>query len=206
MPPPADATAKRAARDALGIGQDAVLLGCVGRLVGLKNHRLLLGQVAPLARDIPALELVLIGDGPLGDELRAHAQALGIAGRVHFAGTRDDVDRLLPALDAFVLPSRTEGLSIALLEACAAGLPVVASAVGGNPEIIEDGRTGLLFPDDDGDALLATLRTLLADAPLRDRLGRDARAWVERHASLAAVRADYDAVYAQALGRPAACG
>ena len=200
MPPQADADARRSARAALGIGDHALLLGTVGRLVELKNHRLLLDQVAPLAADFPALQLVLVGDGPLRDELRAQARALGIDARVHFTGARDDVGRLLPALDAFVLPSRTEGLSIALLEACAAGLPVVASAVGGNPEIIEDGRTGLLFPSEDGAALEAALRRLLADHTLCAGLGRAARTWVEDHASLAAVRADYDAFYAQALG------
>src|SRR5690606_40112961 len=103
---------------------------------------------------------------------------LGMEARVRFAGARSDVGRLLPALDAFVLPSRTEGLSIALLEACAAALPVVASDVGGNPEIIRHGATGLLFPSDDGPALQAALRCLLADPPLRLSLGRAARAWV----------------------------
>ncbi|HEY4529603.1 MAG TPA: glycosyltransferase [Luteimonas sp.] len=206
MPPQADAAARRAARSALGIGDGALLLGTVGRLVELKNHRLLLDQVAPLAADFPRLRLVLIGDGPLREELQARTRALGIDSRVHFTGARDDVARLLPALDAFVLPSRTEGLSIALLEACAAGLPVVASAVGGNPEIIEDGHTGLLVPSDDAAALQAGLRRLLADDALRHRLGCAARAWVNAHASLAAVRTDYDALYAQALGSAVECG
>lgn len=204
MPARVCTESRAAARAALGIDPGALVLGSVGRLVALKNHRLLIEQVARLSREFPALQLLLVGDGPMRAGLEAQARASGAP--VRFAGARDDVEALLPALDAFVLPSHTEGLSIALLEACATGLPSVASHVGGNPEIIADGVTGLLFPDDDGDALAAALRRLLADPALRAPMGEAARAWVAANASMPALRADYDAFYARALGRAVECG
>jgi glycosyltransferase involved in cell wall biosynthesis len=188
------------ARDALGVPADALVIGCVGRLVELKNHRLLLDQVPALAAMFPDVRVLLIGDGPMRASLEDRARVLGIEAHVRFTGARDDVGRLLPALDVFALPSRTEGLSIALLEACAAALPVLASDVGGNPEIVRHGRTGLLFPSDDGAALRAALVQLLADRQLRASLGSAARAWVVHSASIDAMRASYDELYAEAIG------
>src|SRR5690606_36537490 len=109
------------ARSKLGLAADALVVGCVGRLVPLKNHRLLLEQVPGLQRAFPRLRVVLIGEGPLRQELLSLADTLGIADRVLLAGARSDVDAIVPAFDVFALPSLTEGLSIALLEACAAG-------------------------------------------------------------------------------------
>ncbi len=198
-----DGSRRAAARAALGLTEDARVVGCVGRLVGLKNHRLLLSRLPSLLQRHPSLTAVLIGDGPLRGELQAFAQELGIADRVRFAGARPDVADLLPAFDVFALPSLTEGLSIALLEACATGLAIVASDVGGNPEIVADGRTGLLFDPADGARLEAHLDALLGDAGLRERLGRAAREAVVRDASIQAMRERYARVYAQALGVPA---
>src|SRR5690606_37842155 len=188
-----------AARAALGLPADALVVGCVGRLVALKNHRLLLEQVPALAATFPRLHVVLLGDGPERAALERQARAPGFGGRVHFAGSRHDVPRLLAGIDVFALPSLTEGLSIALLEACAAGLPVVASDVGGHPELVRHDASGLLFPADDGPALRAALSRLLGDRPLRHALGSAARAWVAANASIEAMRANYDRLYAQAL-------
>ncbi|MCE7032676.1 glycosyltransferase [Lysobacter sp. GX 14042] len=206
LPPVAGPAERQSARARLGLAGDALVLGSVGRLVALKDHRLLLQELPALAHRFPALQLVLIGDGPLRTGLERTVASLGIADRVRFAGARGDVAQLLPALDVFVLPSRTEGLSIALLEACAAGLATVASAVGGNPEIVRDGDTGRLFASGDGATLRRTLESLLADPAARARLGGAARAWVGAHASMPALRTSYDAFYAQALGEPARCG
>ncbi|MEN1972035.1 glycosyltransferase [Luteimonas sp. MJ204] len=200
VPPSPGAIDRADARDALGVPADALVIGCVGRLVELKNHRLLLDQVPALAAMFPDVRVLLIGDGPMRASLEDRARVLGIEAHVRFTGARDDVGRLLPALDVFALPSRTEGLSIALLEACAAALPVLASDVGGNPEIVRHGRTGLLFPSDDGAALRAALAQLLADRQLRASLGSAARAWVVASASIDAMRASYDALYAEAIG------
>lgn len=192
------------ARTALGVSPDTVLLGCVGRLVELKNHRFLLERMPALCRVHPGIALVLVGGGPLEDELRAHADALGLGDRVRILGARTDTAELLSAMDVFVLPSLTEGLSIALLEACAAGLPVVATAVGGNPEIVTDAVTGRLVEPGDAGALHDALLELATDAGMRHRLGDSARRWVEAHGSVEAMQQCYHALYLDALDGAAA--
>ena len=107
------------------------------------------------------------------------AADLGLAGRVHFLGQRDDIPDLLAALDIFVLPSHSEGVSLALLEAMAAGLPVIATAVGGLPEVVTDGVNGLLIPPQDPEALAQALARLLDDPALAKKLGENARQHVE---------------------------
>lgn len=182
-------------RDELGIAQDALVIGTVGRLVELKNQRLLLEAAALLRPSRPGLVVVLAGDGPLRDELASLARQLGMQDGVVFTGPRQDIPRLLNAFDLFALPSRTEGLSIALLEACAAGLPLIATRVGGNDEIVQAHQTGLLVPSDDVSALRAALSRLLEDPAQRLRMGENARRWVVEHGSIEAMRENYDALY-----------
>jgi glycosyltransferase involved in cell wall biosynthesis len=188
-------------RDELGIAQDALVIGTVGRLVELKNQRLLLEAAALLRPSWPGLVVVLAGDGPLRDDLVSLARQLGMQDGVVFTGPRQDVPRLLNAFDVFALPSRTEGLSIALLEACAAGLPLVATRVGGNDEIVQEHQTGLLIPSDDVSALRAALSQLLEDPAQRLRMGENARRWVVEHGSIEVMRENYDALYTSASGR-----
>jgi glycosyltransferase involved in cell wall biosynthesis len=187
------------ARERLGLAPSIPVIGCVGRLVPLKNHRLMIDVLPALLRAHPQTKLVLVGYGELEATLREQAAAAGVAEHVVFTGQRADVSDLLPAFDVFALPSRTEGLSIALLEACATGLAVVATAVGGNTEIIRDGETGLLIPPDVAGPLQQALLALLDDAELRTRLGRSASDWVAAHASIEALCATYDAFYRRAL-------
>lgn len=196
-------TAERrlAARTALGLPADALVVGTVGRLVALKNQGLLLELLPRLRRAHPSLRLALIGGGVLDDALKAQARELGITDSVLFAGERKQVADLLPAFDVFALPSLTEGLSIALLEASATGLAIVASRVGGNPEIIRDEDTGLLVEPANAPALEGALSRLLEDAALRGRLGSNARNWVAEHASLTAMGQAYDRFYRDALAR-----
>jgi len=188
-------------RDELGIAQDALVVGTVGRLVELKNQRLLLEAAALLRPSWPGLVVVLAGDGPLRDDLVSLARQLGMQDSVVFTGPRQDVPRLLNAFDVFALPSRTEGLSIALLEACAAGLPLVATRVGGNDEIVQEHQTGLLIPSDDVSALRAALSQLLEDPAQRLRMGENARRWVVEHGSIEVMRENYAALYTSASGR-----
>ncbi|MBJ7574520.1 glycosyltransferase [Luteimonas sp. MC1828] len=198
----ADPVAARVdARRALGLSEhDGPVIGCVGRLVELKNHRIVLEQVPALLASFRRLKVVLVGEGPLSADLQALADGLGIADRVLLSGPRNNVQALLPAFDVFALPSLTEGLSIALLEACAAGLAVVAGRVGGNVEVISDGDNGRLFAPTDGTALQGILHELLRDDALRGRLGAAARHRVELHGSVDVMRASYDAFYQRALG------
>ncbi len=144
---------------------------------------------------------VFIGDGPLRTALQEQAQALGIAQRVHVLGRRDDVPALLSQLDIFVLTSRSEGMSNTILEAMATGLPVVATAVGGTPEMVLDGETGRLVPPDDPEALERALTPLLIDAAPRRRMGQQARRRVESRFSLPAMVQAYETLYEQLLTR-----
>ncbi len=191
---------RRRAREALGLAESALVVGCVGRLVAIKNHALLLECLPRLAAQYPDLVVVLIGGGNLEAMLRARAAELGLAERVRFAGERSDVTDLLPAFDVFAQPSLSEGLSIALLEASASGLPIVATDVGGNREIVRAGVTGLLVPSGDAVALGAALDALLADPSRRRAYGVAAAKWAEDHASVATMRTRYDELYRDALG------
>lgn len=190
---------RASARAQLGLPPDAIVIGCVGRLVQLKNHRLMIAVLPELVGAHPATRLVLLGGGPLREELQAQAAALGLLDRVVFAGERAGVADLLPAFDVFAMPSLTEGLSVALLEACATGLAVVATAVGGNPEIVGEAKAGLLVPPGDPSALRDAIGRMLDDGGLRERFGGAARRWTQTHASMDAFRDAYDALYREAI-------
>jgi glycosyltransferase involved in cell wall biosynthesis len=194
------------ARIALRLPQDARVIGCVGRMVALKNHGLLIERVPTLLTRFMDLHVVIIGGGELEGQLKAQVSALGLQSRIHFPGMRNEVSDLLPAFDIFALPSQTEGLSIALLEACATSLAIVASNVGGNPEIINDRMTGLLVPPNDGQALEEALAYLLASSEERVSFGMGARLWVEHYGSVESLRKAYDACYRTSLDRVAMNG
>ena len=162
------------ARKALGLEPDGALIGIVATLRSWKGHRYLLEALAGLAdRDA---RLVVVGDGPQREDLEALAKELGIAGRVRFAGDQADVAPWLRALDLFCLPSyANEGVPQALMQAMACGLPVISTPVGSIAEIVQDGSMGRLVPPGDARALRAAIEALLADEPLRRRLGAGAR-------------------------------
>ena len=164
--------ARAALRGAWGVPDGTLVVGSVGRLAAVKNYGLLVRAVASSGLDV---HLVLAGEGPERASLAALADSLGIGARVHLLGHCDDVDRVLGALDLFVLPSFSEGMSNTLLEAMAAGLPPIASAVGGNGEIVRDGVDGRLFASDDEAGLQACLVALCRDDAQRSRLAAAAR-------------------------------
>jgi glycosyltransferase involved in cell wall biosynthesis len=199
---PCDWTTRPAQRTALGLPPHGFLFGCVARLVAVKRHADLLAGFAEAACERPEAALVLIGDGPLEGALKQQAERLGIADRVLFLGARGDVGRLLPLLDVFVLGSATEGMSNALLEAMACGLPAITTAVGGNPEVVEPGRTGLLVPALQPARIADAMRELL-DQPARNRdLGRRARQRVLEQFSLDAMAARFMDLYDGLEPRP----
>ncbi len=164
---------RREIRASLGLPADAKVAGVVGRLTRQKGHRHLFEALAssPALADV---QLLVIGGGEDRDALERDAIAKGLSARVHFLGVRRDVGNLLAAMDVFVLPSLWEGLPLALVHAMGAGVPVVASRVAGVPEVVDDGRTGLLVPPSDAPALGAALTRMFEDPALRERLGRDA--------------------------------
>lgn len=171
----------------------------VGRLKAPKDMATLLDALALLG-DVE-LDALVVGDGPDAAALREQVERLGLEGRVRLCGERDDVPALLAEADCFVLSSRSEGLPVSILEAMAAELPVVASAVGGVPELVEDGETGFLVPPGDPAALADALRRMLTDAELRRRLGAAGRARVEREFTLDAFLAAHLDLYDSLLRR-----
>jgi glycosyltransferase involved in cell wall biosynthesis len=176
---PADAGERGAVRRALGVGPSDVVLMAVGSLKPVKAMDVLLRAAAPLMRSHDRVRLVVVGDGPDRAALGSLARDLGIADRVSFLGLRTDVDTLLRAADAVVLASRSEALPTVLLEAMATGLPVVATRVGGVPEVVEQDGSGVLVPPDDAGALGVALERVVADEALRTRWGRRGRAIAE---------------------------
>ncbi|MGH8893337.1 MAG: glycosyltransferase [Actinomycetes bacterium] len=167
--------ARAHARRRLELSSEAFVVGTVANFTPKKDQDTLLRAIALLRRDVPSVELVLVGGGPREAHLKTLARELGIDRITHFAGVRDDVPQILPAFDAFGLSSRHEGLSIALLEAMASHVPAVATAVGGVPEVIHHEADGLLVPAGDPRALADGLRTIADDDRLRERLASAAR-------------------------------
>lgn len=176
------------ARRTLGLGEADLVLGTVGNLRPQKDHHSLLVAFRLLPDLVSPTRLVIVGSGPLEDELRRQVTRHGLEQRVLLAGSRDDVQEILPAFDVFVLSSVYEGLSIALLEAMAAGLPAVVTRVGGMPDALTDGMDGLLVPPRDPEALAAAIERLLRDEPLRRQLGEQATRSVQRFSIGTAVR------------------
>jgi glycosyltransferase involved in cell wall biosynthesis len=168
----------------------------VASLTPHKGHAVLLEA----AGRVPGARVVLVGDGPQREPLAALAGRLGIRDRVVFAGRRDSVWPCLRAVDVAALAStEREGLGIALIEAMAACRPVVASRLGGIPEVVEDGRTGLLVDPGDAAALAAALQELAADAERRRRMGEEGRRRFERRFTVARMMTRIETLYAEGL-------
>lgn len=179
------------------------LVGTVGRLQTVKAQPLLVQAFIQALRTEPALatrlRLVLVGDGPLRGECEALLHAAGMAHLAWLAGERADVPDVMRGLDCFVLPSLAEGISNTILEAMATGLPVLATRVGANAELVDDGLTGRLVPAGDVQALATQLRQLAAQPAATAALGRAGRQRVQQRFSLGAMVSAYEAVYRQAL-------
>jgi glycosyltransferase involved in cell wall biosynthesis len=188
-----------AIRNELGLAGRPVI-GTIGNLYSVKGQQYLLDAATLVTRAVPDATFVILGRGDLLDMLKERARALGIEKRVMFLGYREDVAALLQAIDVFVLPSLSEGLPLALLEAMAAAKPLVATEVGGIPEVVVDGETGFLVPPKNPEALAEKILLLLTDAELARRLGRHARLRVEERFSIASMVRAYEALYARCIG------
>ncbi len=160
-------------REEYGMGAGSQIVGCVARLEAEKGHRTLLEAWPLVLRRVPDAYLIVVGEGSLSGDLEALAAELGISHRVVFTGRRDDIPAVTAALDVAVLPSYREAQGLVVLEAMALARPIVASNVGGVPEMIEDGVSGLLVPAHDAVALADAISRLLLDHPLADMLARN---------------------------------
>jgi glycosyltransferase involved in cell wall biosynthesis len=185
-------------RQQLGFQPDDVVIGSVGRLVEQKGYPTQLRAFALAAARVPNLRMVIAGEGPLRSTLQNIAQELAIADRVRLIGNWDDVPALLRSIDVFALASKFEPFGVALLEAKAAGLPIVATAVNEIPEIVSDGRSGLLTPPEDTSNMAALFVRLANDRDDRLRLGAAARIEAQRHSLQTAVAA-YESLYDASL-------
>jgi glycosyltransferase involved in cell wall biosynthesis len=169
------------ARVSLGLPADRVLIGGVGQLARYKGYDVLIRAFALVADRYPQVDLAIAGKGPLREELEALATQLGVRDRVHFLGFQSDVLRVLAALDIYALASMCEAFPYALLEAMAAGLPILATSVGGVPEVMEPGVTGHLVAPGRVDDMAGALKGLVDSASTRARMGAAARERVARH-------------------------
>ena len=176
-----------------------IVIGTVARVQDVKNHRALVDAFAQLRARLPGLaphlKLAIVGDGPLLPAVRAQVAGLGLTDAVWLPGARADIAAVLRTFSIFALPSLAEGTPVSMLEAMACGLPVVASRVGGIPEVVDEGVQGLLVPVGDVGALADALARYAQDDSLRAAHGRAARARVEDRFSLRAMVAAYGALY-----------
>lgn len=178
LPPAVDCPPRDAVRARLGLRADELVVVCVANLIAYKGHQDLLRALARIPADAPRARLLCVGSGAYGAVLREEAARLGVDGQVLWLGLRNDVPALLCAADLAVLASHEEGFSNAVLEYMAAGLPVVATEVGGNGEAVVDGVTGILVPPRDPAALASALERLIRDPEIRARMGAQGRARV----------------------------
>ena len=185
------------------VSNDTIVIGTVGRMAAVKDQMTLIRAFLSLLDTEPGararLRLAIIGDGPLREQAQAALREAGAASCAWLPGDRSDVPALLQAMDIFVLPSLGEGISNTLLEAMSCGLPVVATRVGGNPELVHEGVTGCLVPAGDTEAMAVALREYVRDAGQRAAHGAAARQRVEQRFSLAAMVEAYQGVYDRLL-------
>jgi len=192
-------------RPTFDIPADVPLVGAVGRLHRQKGFGYLVAAMAQVREHIPDVRLLLIGDGELRGELEAQARAAGLSEAAVFAGMRLNIPEILATLDVFALPSLWEGMPNVVLEAMAAGLPVVATAVGGTPEVVVNGVTGFLVPPRDPDALAKAIIRLLCDPDLRRRMGKAGRERVERFFSVERMVRATEALYEELVEEKMGC-
>ncbi|MFT5466485.1 MAG: glycosyltransferase involved in cell wall biosynthesis [Verrucomicrobiales bacterium] len=192
-------------REEFGIALDAPLVGIVGRLHPWKGHTFLLKAIADLVGEFPNLRLMIVGDaafeahGDFRQELVDEVAELGLNDHVIFTGSRSDIPEIMSALDIFAIPSLVEPFGIVSIEAQACGTPVVGAKVGGIPETMAEGETGLLVPPKDADALRDSIGVLLRDPDKRRKMGEGAHDFVEKNYSAPAMAKKTDELYADVL-------
>lgn len=189
----------RRLRSEFGFGEDEYVIGIVGSLYPVKGHADLFHALRTVLARHPKTRLLVIGQGDSEQILKKRVSDLGIERAVSFLGLRNDVPRVLPLLDLFVLPSLSEGLSVALLEAMSAGVPVIASKVGGNPEIVVDRVTGYLVPPERSEELASRIIELMSNRESTRLLGQRGREWVAREFTAARMLERYQDLYHSCL-------
>lgn len=185
-------------REKLLINTEDIVVGFVGRLVPAKGLEYLIGAISYLKEEFKNIKLLIVGEGSLLIGLKDKARENGIHDRVIFTGQRRDVPDILHSTDIFVMPSVAEGIPNALLEAMAMGKPIIATKVGGIPEIIEDGFNGLLVPPRDSGVLAAAIKTLMDNRQLATKIGQTARDFAQNF-SIKATAQKWELLYTTLL-------
>lgn len=193
------AQARDDVRRRLGLGETEFIIGTVGRLDPVKDHVSLLAAFAPIAKRSPNARLLVVGGGPMRQKIESQVISLGLSGQIFLLGDRHDVATILNAFDVFALTSIAEGISNTILEAMASRLPVVATRVGGNPELVQDGTTGRLVEARDVAALTTAFAGYFEDREMCVRHGAAARIRAEKHFSLERMATDYAELYSDVL-------
>ena len=186
-------------RREMGLSEEHKLIGIVGRLFAIKNHALFLKSAALIVAREPAARFVVVGDGVLRPALENQAQDLGIADRVLFTGWRRDIPRIVAGLNVLVVSSDNEGTPVSAIEAMASGCPVVATRVGGLPDLIEDQKTGRLVPPRDAEALASAVLELLYSPKVARELGQNGKEFVQRRFTVQRLLSDMDHLYTELL-------
>jgi len=187
-------------RSELGLGPDIRLVGILGRIVPIKNHRLFLESAARIVEQDSTVRFVIVGDGILKSEMEGYAQDLHISQQVIFTGWRRDLPRIYADLDVLVVSSNNEGTPVSAIEAMASGCPVVATRVGGLPDIIKDGETGYLVPARQSQPLAGAIVRVIENAQAAEQMGRSGRLSVKEKFSLDRLVSDTEALYEKLLG------
>ena len=183
----------------LGLDSDCKLLGIVGRIAPIKNHRLFFDAMARVLEEYATAHLVVVGDGDLRPEMERYVREAGIANKVSFLGWRHDLPQLYTDLDVVVISSKNEGTPVTAIEAMAAGRPVVATRVGGLPDVISDGETGYLVAPGSVEQLASAVKRVLQDSETTDRLRLRARESVKHKFAVERLATDMDLLYRRLL-------
>lgn len=200
LPEPRPADGVHHTRRELGFGPDHLVVGMVSNLNRpIKGVKYFIESLPAIADRVPSARFVILGDGGEREAHRQRAAVLGVSDKLLFAGYQPEVQRFYEAMDVSVLTSLSEGLSITILESMSHGLPVVATEVGGNPELVIDGETGLLVPPRRPQVFAEAVIRVLADSNLRESFGRAGRQRIEEHFSLHLVARRYEALYREVL-------
>lgn len=186
-------------RKELGLPESHQIVGVVGNLYPVKGHQYLIDAIPSILMTCPNTSFVFAGRGELEAELKSQVYRLGVETKVFFLGLRQDIPRILAMLDVFVLPSLSEGLSMAILEAMIAGKPVVATQVGGNPELVLNGETGFLVPPRDSQALASSVVTLLTNRQQAAQFSERGKRRAEGQFSLQTMVSSYQSLYDECL-------
>jgi glycosyltransferase involved in cell wall biosynthesis len=196
---PLNPDARQQLRSELGFDSESFVVGTVGRFDPIKNLPMLVGSLARAAKSITSLRGLLVGDGPVFNQIRSQVGEEGLADRMRMTGFREDARKLIQCMDLFVLSSFSEGTSMALLEAMAAGVPVAVTAVGGNPELVVSGETGWVVPSDSVEALSAAILDAASDAPKRRRMAEAGQQRFMNHYAFERMIESYRRVYQSLL-------